>query len=113
MVIAKEQRDTTRKWHDYQVITSPYDGSKFLRQYVERFSTVSFFNEYAGLLSYYYILAASLAPYVRIPIHGSFIDCRLHVFWIQPARSGKSIAYEFMSKILKLLFSPSRELSGA
>jgi len=112
MVIAKEQRDTTRKWHDYQVVTSPYDGSKFLRQYVERFSTVSFFNEYAGLLSYYYILAASLAPYVRIPIHGSFIDCRLHVFWIQPARSGKSIAYEFMSKILKLLEIDTEKFSA-
>ena len=112
MVITKEQRDTTRKWHDYQVVTSPYDGSKFLRQYVERFSTVSFFNEYAGLLSYYYILAASLAPYVRIPIHGSFIDCRLHVFWIQPARSGKSIAYEFMSKILKLLEIDTEKFSA-
>ena len=73
MELTKEIGDTTRKWLDYQVITSPYDGSKFLRQYVERFSTVSFFNEYAGLLSYYYILAASLAPYVRIPIHGSLI----------------------------------------
>ena len=63
MVIAKSQADTTRKWYDYSVVTSPYDGSKFLRQYVERFSTVSFFNEYAGLLSYYYILAAS--PYME------------------------------------------------
>tara|TARA_Y100001937_G_scaffold23658_1_gene33712 strand:+ start:3938 stop:5392 length:1455 start_codon:yes stop_codon:yes gene_type:complete len=112
MVIAKSQADTTRKWYDYSVVTSPYDGSKFLRQYVERFSTVSFFNEYAGLLSYYYILAASLAPYVRIPIHGAFIDCRLHVFWIQSARSGKSIAYEFMAKILKLVGIDTEKFSA-
>ena len=112
MVIVKAQTDTTRKWYDYSVITSPYDGSKFLRRYVERFSTVSFFNEYAGLLSYYYILAASMAPYIRIPIHGSYIDCRLHVFWIQSARSGKSVAYEFMSKILKLLGVDTEKFSA-
>tara|TARA_B100000902_G_scaffold390907_2_gene440660 strand:+ start:1758 stop:3212 length:1455 start_codon:yes stop_codon:yes gene_type:complete len=112
MVIAQTQADTTRKWYDYQVVTSPYDGSKFLRRYVERFSTVSFFNEYAGLLSYYYVLAASLAPYVRIPIHGAYIDCRLHVFWIQSARSGKSVAYEFMSKVLKLLSIDTEKFSA-
>ena len=112
MVVGKLQSDTTRKWYDYSVVTSPYDGSKFIRQYVERFSTVSFFNEYAGLLSYYYILAASLAPYIRIPIHGAYIDCRLHVFWVQDARSGKSIAYEFMAKILKLLDIDTEKFSA-
>ena len=91
-----------REWKDYSLVNSPYEGSNNLRQYVERFDTLSFFNQYAGILSYFFVLGQLCAPYVRIPIHGAYIDSRLHVFWIQASRSGKSIAYEFTAKILKL-----------
>jgi hypothetical protein len=90
-----------RKWDDYSLIKSPWEGSKFLRSYIERFNTVSFFNEYAGLLSYFFVCGQVLAPYMRIPIHGAHIDCRVHVYWIQQSRTGKSIAYEFTEKLLK------------
>lgn len=90
-----------RKWNDYSLVTAPWDGSKFLRNYIERFNTVSFFNEYAGLLSYFFVCGQVLAPYMRIPIHGAHIDCRVHVYWIQQSRTGKSIAYEFTEKLLK------------
>ncbi len=92
---------TTRKWNDYTLVNAPYSGSQFIRQYIERFNTVSFFNEYAGLLSYFFVLGQVLAPYVRIPIHGVWIDCRLHVYWIQESRTGKSIAWEFTAKLLR------------
>jgi hypothetical protein len=89
-----------RKWNDYGVVKTPYEGSKFIKEYVERFNTVSFFNEYAGLLSIFYVFGQVLAPYVRIPIHGSHLDTRVHVYWIQQSRTGKSAAYEFTKKLL-------------
>ena len=92
-----------RKWSDYSLVKAPYEGSAFIKQYIERFSTVSYFNEIAGLLSYFFIAGQALAPYIRVPIHGAFIDCRLHVFWVQQSRTGKSIAWEFTSKVLKKL----------
>ena len=46
-----------REWKDYSLVNSPYEGSNNLRQYVERFDTLSFFNQYAGILSYFFVLA--------------------------------------------------------
>ena len=89
-----------RKWNDYSVVKSPYEGSKFIKQYIERFNTVSFFNEYAGLLSLFYVVGQVMCPYVRVPIHGSILDTRVHVFWIQQSRTGKSAAYEFTKQLL-------------
>ena len=111
-MIERGLASTRREWNDYSVVNSPYEGSNKLRQYVERFDTLSFFNQYAGMLSYFYILGQMLAPYVRIPIHGAYIDSRLHVFWIQASRSGKSIAYEFTAKILKLCGIESEKFSA-
>lgn len=111
-MLSKPTSDTTRKWSDYGLITSPYDGSRFIKQYIERFGTVSFFNEFAGLLSYFFILGQALAPYMRIPIRGSHIDCRVHVYWLQAARSGKSVAYEFMSKIISFLGIEKEQFSA-
>jgi len=102
-MLSKPSADTSRKWTDYGLITSPYDGSRFIKQYIERFSTVSFFNEYPALLSYFFIVGQMLAPYMRIPIRGGYIDSRVHVYWIQASRTGKSVAYEFISKVMELL----------
>tara|TARA_R100000152_G_C6772133_1_gene198890 strand:- start:325 stop:1773 length:1449 start_codon:yes stop_codon:yes gene_type:complete len=101
-MLLQSQTDTTRKWDDYALVSQDYEGSKFIRSYIERFNTVSFYNEYAALMSYFFVMGQLLAPYMRIPIHGVFIDCRFHLYWIQQSRSGKSVAYEFISKILKL-----------
>ena len=69
-----------RQWDDYMVVTGNNEGSKFIRSYIERFNTVSYFNEYAGLLSYFFAMGQICAPFVRIPIHGTFMDCRVHVY---------------------------------
>lgn len=111
-MLSKPTSDTTRKWMDYGLITSPYEGSKFIKHYIERFSTVSYFNEYPALLSYFFILGQSLSPYMRIPIHGGWIDCRVHVYWIQASRSGKSVAYEFISKVLGFLGIEKEQFSA-
>ena len=92
-----------RQWDDYQIVNASGDGSRFIRGYIERFNTVSFFNEYAGLLSYFYAMGQLAAPFVRIPIHGTYIDSRVHTFWIQQSRTGKSIAWEFTDRLLDAL----------
>ena len=86
-----------RKWYDYTLVKTPYEGSKFIKEYIERFNTVSFFNEFAGMLSLFYVTGQVIAPYVRVPIHGSHLDTRVHVYWIQQSRTGKSAAYELQS----------------
>ena len=40
--------NTQRKWSDYAVVNGNQTGSQFIRGYIERFNTVSFFNEYMG-----------------------------------------------------------------
>jgi len=101
-MLLRNETQTTRKWNDYRLISSDYDGSKFLREYLSRFNSVSYFNEYAGILSFFFTSGLLCAPYMRIPIHGIFVDCRFHVYWVQGSRSGKSVAYEFLAKILRL-----------
>ena len=103
MIGESVENASRRKWSDYSFVNAPSAGSNFIRQYVERFNTVSYFNEYAGLLSYFYVLGQYLAPYIRIPIHGSHIDCRTHVYWIQESRTGKSVAWDFTAKLLRAL----------
>jgi hypothetical protein len=92
-----------RQWDDYMVVVGNNDGSKFIRSYIERFNTVSYFNEYAGLLSFFFAMGQICAPFIRIPIHGTFMDCRVHVYWIQQSRTGKSIAWDFTDRLLEAL----------
>jgi hypothetical protein len=96
-------KDLTRKWDDYGVVNSDNHGSRFIRGYIERFNTVSFFNEFAGLLSFFFVMGQVCAPFMRIPIHGTYIDCRVHTYWIQQSRTGKSIAWEFTDRLLEAL----------
>ena len=42
------------------------------------------------------------APYVRIPIHGTYIDCGSHIL-DSTIRTGKSIAWEFTDRLLEKL----------
>ena len=49
---------------------------------------------------------------MRIPIHGAHIDCRVHVFWIQQSRTGKSIAYEFTAKLLEACGIPREDFTA-
>lgn len=100
-MLLRPTTDAGRKWDDYTLVKSDFDGSKYIRNYIQRFNTVSFFNEYAGMLSYFFVAGQALAPYMRVPIHGAHVDCRVHVYWIQQSRTGKSIAYEFTAKLLK------------
>jgi hypothetical protein len=87
-----------RKWNDYGAVKK----HPVLEEYIERFRTTSFYNENAGLISYWYLQGQAIADYVRIPIWASALDPRIHMFWIQPTRSGKTIAWEFIGEIAEL-----------
>ena len=78
-----------------------------LKEYLERFRTTSFFNEIPGLISFFYLQGQTLVDYVRIPVWASALDPRVHVFWIQPTRSGKTIAWEFTGEVAKLAGLPT------
>mgnify|MGYP003137354402 FL=1 len=71
-----------------------------LKGYLEHFRQVSKDNEIPGLLSFFFIQGQAAVPYVRIPIGGSNIDPRVSVFWIQDTRTGKSVAFETIQKVM-------------
>ena len=72
-----------------------------LRGYLEPFREVSKDNEIPGLLSFFFILGQTALPFVRVPIGASNIDPRVSVFWIQDTRTGKSVAFEIIQRVMK------------
>ena len=87
-----------RTWEDYTAVQK----YPILRQYVDRFRKTSFYNEVPALLSFFFLQGQAVADYIRIPVWASYLDPRFHVFWIQPTRSGKSIAWEFIGEVADL-----------
>jgi len=87
-----------RQWNQYTAVKK----YPMLKDYLERFRTTSFFNEIPGLISFFYLQGQALVDYVRIPVWASALDPRIHVFWIQATRSGKSIAWEFTGEVAEL-----------
>ena len=87
-----------RTWEDYTAVKQ----YPILKHYVERFRKTSFFNEVPSLLSFFFLQGQAVADVIRIPVWASYLDPRFHVFWIQPTRSGKSIAWEFIGEVARL-----------
>ena len=87
-----------RKWNQYTAVKK----YPMLKEYLERFNTTSFYNEVPGLISFFYLQGQALVDHVRIPVWASALDPRIHVFWIQATRSGKTIAWEFTGEVAKL-----------
>lgn len=87
-----------RQWNQYTVVKE----YPMMKEYLERFRTTSFFNEVPGLISFFYLQGQALVDYARIPVWASALDPRIHVFWIQATRSGKSIAWEFTGEVADL-----------
>ena len=86
-----------REANDYAAVNK----YPFFQGYVERFGRTSIDNDIPGMLSFFYIQGQIAAKYVRIPWDASHLDPRVHVFWIQPSRTGKSVAWEFVGDVLK------------
>lgn len=77
------------------------------RGYLEHFGNTSIDNDIPGMLSFFFIQGQLAVPYVRIPWGASHLDPRVHAFWIQSSRTGKSIAWEFIGDILKDIDIPT------
>ena len=86
-----------RTWEDYTAVKK----YPILKEYVNRFRKTSFYNEVPALLSFFYLQGQTVADYIRIPVWASYLDPRFHVFWIQPTRSGKTIAWEFVGEVAR------------
>jgi hypothetical protein len=87
-----------RQWNQYSVVKE----FPVMKDYLERFRKTSFFNEVPGLISFFYLQGQAVVDEVRIPVWASALDPRIHVFWIQATRSGKTIAWEFTGEVAKL-----------
>jgi len=87
-----------RQWNQYSVVKE----YPIMKEYLDRFRMTSFFNEVPGLISFFYLQGQALVDEVRIPVWASALDPRIHVFWIQATRSGKSIAWEFTGEVADL-----------
>ena len=93
-----ERNMSQRQWNKYSVVKE----YPVMKDYLERFRTTSFFNEVPGLISFFYLQGQAVVDEVRIPIWASYLDPRIHVFWIQATRSGKTIAWEFTGEVANL-----------
>ena len=88
-----------RDWKNYQSV----QRYPLLKGYVDIFSDVSYHNEMSGLISFFYVQGQAVVDYIRLPINNSHLDPRIHLFWIQPTRSGKTIAWEHTGEVLDTL----------
>ncbi len=86
-----------KKASEYEVVKKydVFDG------YIKHFGNVSIDNDIPAMLSFFFVQGQLSVPYVRIPWGESHLDPRVHSFWIQSSRTGKSIAWEFVGDILK------------
>ena len=86
-----------RRAEDYQA-TQNYP---LFKGYLDHFNSISIDNEIPGMLSFFFIQGQIAVPYVRIPWGSTHLDPRVHSFWIQSSRTGKSIAWEFIGDVLR------------
>ena len=77
-----------RKAEGYDIV----QNNDFMRGYIEQFSKVSIDNDIPAMLSFFFIQGQIAAPYLRIYWDETHLDPRVHMFWIQPSRTGESIA---------------------
>ena len=86
-----------RHYSEYQAV------QKFplFKGYLEHFRQTSMENDIPGMLSFFFLQGQVAVPFVRIPWGSSHLDPRVHVFWIQPSRSGKSVSWEFIGDICR------------
>lgn len=76
-----------------------------VREWVSTFGQVSRHNEYAATLAYFNLLGQVLKDNVGIPYGFTVEDTRIHICWIQTARSGKSVLNDFYTQITNRTFN--------
>lgn len=106
--------DEIEDYYEIEMVDEPTDERlpKVIRDWTNMFGQVSRQNEYPATLAYFNLLGAILKDYVIIPFGYTMEDCRIHVCWIQNARSGKSVLNDFYSTIAKKTFNKIDELEN-
>ena len=84
-----------RDYADYEAVKK----YPIFKGYIEHFRETSMDNDIPGMLSFFFLNGQAAVPYVRIPWGPSHLDPRVHVFWVQPSRTGKSVSWEFIGGI--------------
>jgi len=77
---------------------------KLMREWTTVFGEVSRENPYPAILAYFCLCGQILKDFVRIPYGYTVEDTRIHVCWIQTARSGKTVLNDFFSQIIMKTF---------
>jgi len=85
---------------------------KLVQDWVDTFLQVSRHNEFPAILSYFTMLGQVVKDLVQIPYGYVSEDTRIHVCWIQNARSGKSVLNDFLSEIANETWKLIEEYSG-
>lgn len=98
--------DEIDEYYEIDMVDEPTDERlpKVVREWTKLFSQVSRQNEYPATLAYFNLLGAILKDDVIIPYGFTKEDSRIHICWIQNARSGKSVLNDFYSEIAKKTF---------
>ena len=86
-----------RDYADYEAVKK----YPIFKGYIEHFRETSMDNDIPGMLSFFFLNGQAAVPYVRIPWGPSHLDPRVHVFWVQPSRTGKSVSWEFIGDVAK------------
>ena len=87
---------------NFSEITDEEKLPELVNTWTDTFSQVSRQNEFPAILAYFTMLGQLMKDLVRIPYGYTIEDTRVHVCWIQNARSGKSVLNDFFSEIATL-----------
>lgn len=97
---------TTENLAEYTInfddITGDEELPELVKTWTDTFGQVSRENEFPAILAYFTMLGQLMKDFVRIPYGYTIEDTRVHVCWIQNARSGKSVLNDFLSEIATL-----------
>jgi len=95
--------DEIDEFYEIDIIDAMTDERlpSLIREWSKAFGQVSRHNEFAAILAYFNLLGSLLKDDVRIPFGFTMEDSRVHVCWIQTARSGKSVLNDFYTEIVK------------
>ena len=97
---------TTENLANYTInfaeITDEEKLPELVNTWTETFGQVSRYNEFPAILAFFTMLGQLTKDFVRIPYGYTIEDTRIHVCWIQTARSGKSVLNDFLNEIATL-----------
>ena len=97
-----EQVDLSEYTVNWTDVSDQEKLPELVNTWTETFGQVSRYNEFPAILAFFTMLGQLTKDFVRIPYGYTIEDTRIHVCWIQTARSGKSVLNDFLNEIATL-----------